>query len=53
MPESDDDLFGPEHIRVYRETKGERGYHWRSAEAALADAVRWFQGPYLRRRAAA
>jgi deazaflavin-dependent oxidoreductase (nitroreductase family) len=35
MPESDDDLFGPEHIRVYRETKGERGYHWRGATILL------------------
>ena len=22
------ELFGPEHVRVYRETGGERGYHW-------------------------
>lgn len=35
MPESDDDLFGPEHVRVYRETKGERGYHWRGARILL------------------
>jgi deazaflavin-dependent oxidoreductase (nitroreductase family) len=35
MPESDDDLFGPEHVRVYRETKGERGYHWRGATILL------------------
>lgn len=32
---SDDDLFGPEHVRVYRETGGERGYHWRGAEILL------------------
>jgi deazaflavin-dependent oxidoreductase (nitroreductase family) len=29
MAEADDDLFGAEHVRVYRETAGERGYHWR------------------------
>ncbi len=27
------------------------GYRWRPAEQALADAVRWFQGPYLRHSA--
>ena len=26
MSEQDDSLFGPEHVEVYRETKGERGY---------------------------
>ena len=31
MSTADDDLFGAEHIRVYRETAGERGYHWRGA----------------------
>jgi deazaflavin-dependent oxidoreductase (nitroreductase family) len=35
MAEPDDDLFGPEHVRVYRETKGERGYHWRGATILL------------------
>ncbi len=35
MSESDDNLFGPEHVRVYRETDGERGYHWRGTEALL------------------
>ncbi len=35
MSESDDDLFGPEHIRVYRETGGARGYHWRGTTALL------------------
>jgi deazaflavin-dependent oxidoreductase (nitroreductase family) len=29
MADSDDELFGEEHVRVYRETAGERGYHWR------------------------
>ncbi len=32
---SDDDLFGPEHVRVYRETDGERGYHWRGTTILL------------------
>jgi deazaflavin-dependent oxidoreductase (nitroreductase family) len=31
----DDDLFGPEHVRVYRETGGERGYHWRGTTILL------------------
>jgi deazaflavin-dependent oxidoreductase (nitroreductase family) len=31
----DDNLFGPEHVRVYRETDGERGYHWRGTEILL------------------
>ena len=31
----DDNLFGPEHVRVYRETNGERGYHWRGTEILL------------------
>ena len=25
----DDALFGQEHVRAYRETDGEHGYHWR------------------------
>src|SRR5271155_145950 len=29
MAASDDDLFGAEHVRVYRETAGQRGYDWR------------------------
>lgn len=32
---SDDDLFGPEHVRVYRETGGEHGYHWRGTTILL------------------
>jgi deazaflavin-dependent oxidoreductase (nitroreductase family) len=28
MP-GDDDLFGQEHVRIYRETDGEHGYRWR------------------------
>ena len=35
MADSDDELFGPEHVRVYRETGGERGYHWRGATILL------------------
>ncbi len=26
---SNDDLFGPEHVRIYRESGGERGFSWR------------------------
>jgi deazaflavin-dependent oxidoreductase (nitroreductase family) len=33
--ESDDQLFGEEHVRVYRETGGERGYDWRGTEILL------------------
>jgi deazaflavin-dependent oxidoreductase (nitroreductase family) len=35
MADSDDDLFGDEHVRVYRETAGERGYHWRGTTILL------------------
>jgi deazaflavin-dependent oxidoreductase (nitroreductase family) len=35
MTQSDDELFGPEHVRVYRETGGERGYDWRGTEVLL------------------
>lgn len=35
MSESDDNLFGAEHVRVYQETAGERGYDWRDAEILL------------------
>ena len=35
MTDDDDRLFGAEHVRVYRETGGERGYHWRGAEILL------------------
>jgi deazaflavin-dependent oxidoreductase (nitroreductase family) len=35
MAPSDDDLFGPEHVRVYRESGGEHGYHWRGTEILL------------------
>ena len=35
MAEADDDLFGEEHVRVYRETGGERGYDWRGTTILL------------------
>jgi len=35
MSDNDDDLFGAEHVRVYRETAGERGYHWRGTTILL------------------
>jgi deazaflavin-dependent oxidoreductase (nitroreductase family) len=31
----DDQLFGPEHVRVFRATDGERGYRWRGATILL------------------
>jgi deazaflavin-dependent oxidoreductase (nitroreductase family) len=31
----DDDLFGQEHVRVYRQTGGEHGYHWRGTTILL------------------
>jgi deazaflavin-dependent oxidoreductase (nitroreductase family) len=35
MADEDDALFGAEHVRVYRETKGERGYVWRRGSKIL------------------
>jgi len=35
MDQSDDDLFGAEHVRVYRETAGEHGYRWRGTTILL------------------
>jgi deazaflavin-dependent oxidoreductase (nitroreductase family) len=32
---SDDQLFGDEHVRVYRETNGERGYIWKRDSTIL------------------
>lgn len=32
---SDEELFGAEHVRVYRETGGERGYVWRKGTTIL------------------
>ncbi len=31
----DDDLFGPEHVRAYQETGGQRGYSWRGTNILL------------------
>jgi deazaflavin-dependent oxidoreductase (nitroreductase family) len=31
----DENLFGEEHVRVYQETGGERGYHWRNGTTIL------------------
>ena len=33
--QSDDELFGAEHIRVYRETGGARGHDWRGGTILL------------------
>ena len=33
--EEDEQLFGDEHVRVYRETDGERGYIWRRGTTIL------------------
>jgi deazaflavin-dependent oxidoreductase (nitroreductase family) len=35
MVQSEDELFGDEHVRVYQETDGERGYHWRGTTILL------------------
>jgi len=35
MASADDGLFGAEHVRVYRESAGERGYHWRGTTILL------------------
>lgn len=42
------------HRMFFSSAKAQRelGYQWRSAEEALADAVRWFRGPYSSQRAA-
>jgi len=39
MAAADDDLFGEEHVRVYRETDGERGYDWRGTKILLLSTV--------------
>jgi deazaflavin-dependent oxidoreductase (nitroreductase family) len=39
MADTDDELFGEEHVRVYRETGGERGYHWRGTTILLLSTV--------------
>ena len=38
MP-GDNDLFGQEHVRVYRQTDGEHGYHWRGTTILLLTTV--------------
>ena len=35
MTSEDEELFGEEHVRVYRETNGERGYIWRNGTEIL------------------
>lgn len=35
MTESDDALFGAEHVRAYRESGGEHGHRWRGATILL------------------
>jgi deazaflavin-dependent oxidoreductase (nitroreductase family) len=35
MESADDQLFGPEHVRIYEETEGERGYEWRGTAILL------------------
>ncbi len=39
MSDEDDQLFGPEHVRVYRETGGEHGYEWRGAHILLLNTI--------------
>jgi deazaflavin-dependent oxidoreductase (nitroreductase family) len=36
---NDDQLFGDEHVRAYRETGGEQGYHWRGTEILLLNTT--------------
>ncbi|HYH61488.1 MAG TPA: nitroreductase family deazaflavin-dependent oxidoreductase [Solirubrobacterales bacterium] len=35
MPTQDESLYGDEHVRVYQETNGERGYLWRNGTTIL------------------
>lgn len=35
MADSDDDLFGAEHVRAYRASGGKHGYHWRGTTVLL------------------
>lgn len=39
MSEEDDRLFGAEHVQVYRETDGERGYQWRGTQILLLSTI--------------
>ena len=36
---SDDDLFGPEHVRVYIDTDGERGHDWKNTQCLLLTTI--------------
>jgi deazaflavin-dependent oxidoreductase (nitroreductase family) len=36
---NDDQLFGDEHVRTYRETGGEQGYNWRGTEILLLNTT--------------
>jgi deazaflavin-dependent oxidoreductase (nitroreductase family) len=35
VSQTDDELFGAEHVRVYQRTGGARGYHWRGTTILL------------------
>ncbi len=35
MPVQDESLYGEEHVRVYQETDGERGYLWKNGTTIL------------------
>jgi deazaflavin-dependent oxidoreductase (nitroreductase family) len=35
MPTKDESLYGDDHVRVYQETNGERGYLWRNGTTIL------------------
>jgi hypothetical protein len=37
MNQSDDDLFGAEHVRIYQETAGERGHQWRGTTVVVLE----------------
>ena len=39
MSESDDELFGQEHVEAYEATDGERGYHWRGTTILLLTTI--------------
>ena len=39
MAQSDDELFGLQHVRAYQETDGERGYYWRGTTILLLTTV--------------
>jgi deazaflavin-dependent oxidoreductase (nitroreductase family) len=39
MASADDNLFGDEHVRMYRETDGEHGYQWRGTTILLLTTV--------------